>query len=738
MDDEDVALQFTADVAEAVAAVEELRDATQELAVSAQETQAGLDAVRDSSVEAGAASDELRGRLAEVAAAAGIYRDEMGRLRDAQGKFIAESVLEDLALGKTRDEALEAAAAMKALKDAQSGGGGGGPGGGGGRAGRGLSAGAGGGLSGALSGVPLLGSLAEAPELLGAVIPLVMVVAAEVAALATGFAAAGLGVASFAALAAPAFKQVFGALGDTKEQLAKLPAPVREAVNGVKSLGNSFSAMSKAFEPTALKVLNQLLGIANQLLPYVGQFAKAAAPAIEGLLSNLSKGLDSASFKHFMQFLEQLAGPVITAVGSGMAGLAKEVMHLMETFSEKDVINSVNIAFRLLGTAVRIVYAIIKSGMIDWDFLTQTLPHLVTASFHVITGAFHDIAHAFDTARHTVASWGHDVAHTFDTVRHDAAAVGNAVVHPIEAAFNWVKGHWKLIVSALVDPVGTAVMEIRSHTHQISQAFDGMRHDTASVLAGARHDIASAFDNVRHSIAAAVHAIPGTVKNSFNDAYRIIRTVDSEILRAMRAAWDAAVNAVAAAIRGVLRFFERLPGQIAGALAGLPGRMLGIGRNIITGLIHGIISAASAIPSLMGSLASDVASYFTDPLKLFSPSRLFFEHGFNIVQGAINGVKANVPQLLATMRGLGTDVAGVGLTVNSAMAASAVQAVPAVPPGSGAATVNANVTVHAQGAVGVDYSNPRYQQALQQAVQEATLRYAQMNPNSGLTPGWGR
>jgi hypothetical protein len=132
----------------------------------------------------------------------------------------------------------------------------------------------------------------------------------------------------------------------------------------------------------------------------------------------------------------------------------------------------------------------------------------------------------------------------------------------------------------------------------------------------------------------------------------------------------------------------------------------------------------------MGSLASDVASYFTDPLKLFSPSRLFFEHGFNIVQGAINGVKANAPALLATMRGLGAGVAVAG--TGSSLAAGAIA------PAGGSTTHNVNVNVNAQGAAMNPYQGPQFEQYMQRTVQEAVLRYAQLNPTNGLTPAWGR
>lgn len=333
----------------------------------------------------------------------------------------------------------------------------------------------------------------------------------------------------------------------------------------------------------------------------------------------------------------------------------------------------------------------------------------------------HFFAHAFDEIRHTVATWAHDVAAEFDRVRHDIAAA-------IDAAINWLKANWKLILSILLDPVGTAVMEIRQHWKQISAAFSEGYHAVVGVLEGWRHDIASAFDDIRHSVASFIDWLPGFVEKGFQLAVKAQLTMLDTARHDVATAFDDIRHSVSSGVDAVISFFTSLPGKIAAQLAKLPGELLTIGENVIKGLINGIENAAAAIPGIMAGLASKVASYFTNPLQLFSPSRLFFQHGFNIVQGAINGVKANAPALLSAMRELGGNVGAQG--IGSSLAAGA--AAPAG--GSTSVHVTAPLTVQA----GSGYDTPQFQQYLQAAMQEATLRYGQLNPTNGLTPAWGR
>jgi TP901 family phage tail tape measure protein len=228
---------------------------------------------------------------------------------------------------------------------------------------------------------------------------------------------------------------------------------------------------------------------------------------------------------------------------------------------------------------------------------------------------------------------GHLIAAGFDVVCHAVAAVGD-----------WIKDHWKEIIAWLADPVGMAVHEILTHTHQIAHAFDEARHDVAHILDEGRHDIAAFADWV-----------PRQVEHGY------------DVMRHQTAvAFDAWGHLTAHAIDDVVSFFMKLPGRVTHFLAGLPGDMLRIGKNVIDGLIHGIESAAADIPGIMKGLAGDVESYFTDPLKIFSPSRIFVDHGERDIGGALvmgidrsrAAVRASMGRLAGTVQAGAPGVAG--------------------------------------------------------------------------------
>lgn len=773
---EEVRQQFVADVEEYVAEVDRAVTESRELARATEETQVAMDGIRDKAIEA--------------AAALGIYRDEQGRIRDEAGRFVSEARLQEMGFSGIRDKAIEAAVAVRALREEESKGGsqrggvfswirglfsGGGGGGGGG-------AGAAGGLG---DFAPGMGSLTGIVSMIAVVEAALMVIGPEVGALATGLTAAGLGVGSFAALAVPALKNVAGEyqqlnavnqkyqqavalekMDPTKAHAAavkaaldqvnlvgqayqKLPNDEQGAIDGIYKLTHAFQAQAKAFEPTAFKVFNEGLQVANQLLPYVGQFAQAVAPAIEHLVGGLGRFVGGGEFRYFMSFLQSLAGPVLEAVGSGLHGLGERIMIIMELFSKKDVINSVNIAFRLLGFTLSLLQGFIMEGMGAWDLLTQVILPGVAHDFdvtrHAIASFAHGVAHDFDTARHAVADFAHDVAHYFDDARHGVAEVGHdfaagfdLVRHDVAATAGWIRDHWKLIVGWLVAPIGMAVFEIRTHTHQIAEAFDALRHDTAAILAHARHDVAAfadwvphairvAWDTARHDTAAALAWLRHEIASSFDQARHDVASATAAVRHNVASAWDDLRHETAHLADDVVTFFEKLPGRILRELAQLPGEMLHVGENVILGLIHGIESAASQIPGIMRGLASDVASYFTNPLKLFSPSRVFFEHGMNIVLGAVNGIRAYAPVLRATMRELGGGVAGGGLSG-------------VTPGGSALALAGSRVSVTVPltlGAGAQGYNDPKFLQYLQMVVQEAVLRYNVNNPGNGLAIATG-
>jgi hypothetical protein len=723
-DMEEVTQRFTAETEEYVAEVQAAADEAREFADANAEVTLAVDDMRDATVEAAPAVGHLRDEATEAAAAIGHYQDAAGRWRDASGRFVTAAEAEALSLGHVRDEAVEAAVAVRELKSQDTA-----------VAKDGLLASLfmmleGKGGQNLTSGLPMSGMLGL-PALI-AIVPVIEAALVEVAGLAAGFTAAGIGVAAFAALAIPAFKAIFGAVGDTKAQLDKLPGPIQLAVHELKFVEAQFSSMAKAFQPEVVGLLSQALGILSDHIGILLPLAQAAAPALSGVLAMLNTGLDSDGFKSFIGYMQALEGPAITAIGAGVGQVAGSVERLLTVMSAKDVVNTINIAFGILSGTINVLTYMVHRLMENWDEISGAFRRVR----HDVAADAHEVAHIFDDLRHDIANDAHNIASSFDEARHDIAQwagdvrddvdrAGHAITGALGAVASWVSGHWKEILAWLVDPIGMANFEIHTHLHEMAQEFDSMRHDVASTLAGWRHDVSNAYDDAMVDVDHFTTWLPGAIGGAFSSSRRSSAASSDGMRHDIASAYDALRHDIASFADWLPRETRQVWDAAMSYLAGLPGRMLSAGRNIIDGLIHGIESAAADIPGIMRSLAGDVESYFTDPLKIFSPSLVMYGHGWNIVQGAINGVKANAPQLLAAMRGLGGNVATGGLAGSAAGGGGGYG-------GSGQVHVTVPLTAVFGAGAGSLATDPRFMQYVQAAVQEAVARWGLNNPGTGF------
>jgi phage-related protein len=779
--------EYLASMDEATATAQEFAGANEEAAAAldgirdhAAEAGEALSGIRDGAAEASAADDALRDSAAETATALGHLRDEaieaaaaMHELRDSEveagaaGAAAEGGGLSMMAVGITALIGLAAAIAPAALA-----------------AGAAFGAFA---LFAAPTIMQVAGALGDTKAQLAKLPGPIQAIVAEVKNVEAEWKSLS---AQFALPVENMISQALGDISDLLPKLVPLAQTGMKAMQGlVDAIGkgidskgfSDFLSMMNRLAGPALNALGQLAGtIGGILLHALEELAPYAVPMIN-MLNGLLKAAGPA-LVNGLKFIAQALLDMGKAVTPLLGPLGKVFGYLDDhpIFAQ--------IAAGLLGIAAAVKIWTIAQGLLnivlDANPIILIGAAIALLALLILTHT-HQISEAFDAVRHAIATFGHDVASVFDKVRHDIAAavdyvisfvkshwvlivailtgpVGLAVAELVKHwntikadvtrvigdVINWVRDNWKNIVGWLADPMGMAVMEIRQHWGDIEKAFtegwhavlsvlDGLRHDIAAAWDAVRHDVAAAvdaqlhdletaFDNIRHGVAAIVMAIPGDIEKAWDTVRHDAAALGDDVLHQLEAAWDAVYSATSKAVSEVLSFFEKLPGQVTGFLASLPGQMLSIGENVIKGLINGILNAAAQIPSIMSGLASDVASYFTDPLKLFSPSRLFFEHGFNIVQGAINGVKANAPNLLATMRGLGTSVGAAG--TGSVLAAGAIGA-------GGSSSVHVTVPVTVQG--GTSGVSPQYLQSLQATVQEAVLRHAQMNPTNGLVSAWG-
>ena len=300
----------------------------------------------------------------------------------------------------------------------------------------GSGAGGGGGLFSKLlgtggSGGTTLASVAGSPVGIAAITAAGSALVVEIAAVVSGFAAATAGVGAFGILAIPTITKITAAVtaigaATTKAQLAKawdaVPRSLVPAVQGVLSLKSAFDKLAASMQPQVLKVFNDGLKIANALLPALLPFAKAAAAAIDGLLSRFAKFAGSSGFKGWLAQFSQLSGPAITAIGTGIGKIINDVGKLLTRFSAHDVTHAINflvdpIVFGL--TAIRNTIGWLMTG---WD-----------AASHAIEAAWRKVA--FSTVQ-----VGGIILQGVRFIVGQVLNLFKAIVDGAAKAFGWVPG----------------------------------------------------------------------------------------------------------------------------------------------------------------------------------------------------------------------------------------------------------------------------------------------------------
>ncbi|MGH3165328.1 MAG: phage tail tape measure protein, partial [Trebonia sp.] len=300
----------------------------------------------------------------------------------------------------------------------------------------------------------------------------------------------------------------------------------------------------------------------------------------------------------------------------------------------------------------------------------------------------------------------YEIVTHWKTIVHGVEAAWDAVYKFISKivgdVIDFIKSHWPLVVGIFLGPIALVVAEVVKHWAQVSAFTEKLWHDVTGFISRMWSDVTGA-------VSRGVSAVLSWAKRLFDD---FLSTEES-------------------GIANIVHWFEGLPGRILGAVGNLASLLLHAGESIITGLLNGIESAVGGLLSTVSNIGIDISGDFSSVLGIFSPSRVFFEHGKNTMQGYIDGVKSMTGQARNAVGGVAGSIASAGAT-------QGVGAASAIAPAAGSTTVHVNPVVNVQGTTSNIYNDPQFSQYLQSQMQEAVLRYADLNPNNGLTPGWGR
>ena len=138
----------------------------------------------------------------------------------------------------------------------------------------------------------------------------------------------------------------------------------------------------------------------------------------------------------------------------------------------------------------------------------------------------------------------------------------------------------------------------------------------------------------------------------------------------------------------------------------LPAKFTGFGQMILDGLINGIRSRVAAVLATVRGVAVSLKSAFTNPVEIFSPSRVFARYGGWLMEGLQGGIGRGRGGVLSAVGSVASDLQqrftsrsaplsaelAASMRANSAEFAAARQA-----PAAGGITVHFNPTIHAPG-----------------------------------------
>src|SRR5260370_836088 len=295
-------------------------------------------------------------------------------------------------------------------------------------------------------------------------------------------------------------------------------------------LGIEFGKLSKAFQPQAFKVFDDVLKIANNLLPVITPLATAFAGAIDGLLKKAASFTESKGFKDFLKQFEGLVGPSTTAIGNGIGQLVTNFGKLLTIFSKKDVVNAINIAFSVLNGILSTMIYVFRRLKSYWDGIT----------------------HTFDTVRHAAAELAGEIRQKFDHIRHDIAQWAGDVARDGGKVITWFKNLPGNILKGLGD---LKTLLVQAGKDLVTGVINGIESMFGAIVSAA----GSMVSHLGHSV---LHLL------GIGSPSKVAHWWGQMVAQGIAGGIDAQPHPVAS---GVARMALRVPAGLAAAAGGYGG-----------------------------------------------------------------------------------------------------------------------------------------------------------------------
>lgn len=242
---------------------------------------------------------------------------------------------------------------------------------------------------------------------------------------------------------------------------------------------------------------------------------------------------------------------------------------------------------------------------------------------------------------------GYLLYRNWDSIAALAGTVWGAIKAAAMDAFNWLRSNWPLLLGILAGPIGLAVVLILRHWATIKAGIVAALNAIKNVVTSVWNAIVSFLHGIGSALVAAVrtawNAVRAAVAAALNSIRSVVTAGFNAVANVTRAAWNTVVAIIRGAVGKAGAAARAVVTAIKAAFAGAGTWLVNAGRQIVMGLVHGIEGAAGAAIGAAENLAHRVIGALGKVAKIFSPSRVTYEQGWQIAQGLANGITAGTP-----------------------------------------------------------------------------------------------
>lgn len=556
-----------------------------------------------------------------------------------------------------------------------------------------------------------MGGLATAAlTLTPALVPIGTVAAAGLGGFTSALTAAGVGLAGFAAVALPTFRDVAAAATKTgaaqKRALADLGPGAAGAVQAFKRFTETWQDFRQSFQPQIFTLMQAGMDGVRRVLPALRPMISGVADALTGLARDAGRALQGSFWQGFFRWLGREAGPAVTAFARTLGNLVHGFAGMMMAFTPlahsieagmvrltarfaawgqnlgagagfqrflAGVYRDGPVVGRALGSlaqaAAAIAAAFGRAGPAVLQMVT-VLARLVTVIARSPVGAFvlsltpllvlavKVAGPVLALARVvTVLSAAFTAAEAVATVfgvglgalLAPVAAVAVAVVGLGVGAYMLVK-HWTTVRNALGAVWHTILNTARTVFNSIRDFIGRVGRTIVDALKADWNLAKTVVVGIWHGLESAAKAVFNAIRNfvgaATRDAGRLAAIAWRDLVVFTKHAWQNILDAVRSVAGNLVGFVRSLPRRILSALGNLAGLLFNAGVSIINGLWNGLKATAGKVLAFIADLGGKIKGVFSKVLGIFSPSTVFHGLGRDLMQGLHDGVRAGAPQAI--------------------------------------------------------------------------------------------